>query len=87
MQECDLVGRDCLANKSSLTFDCLTSCDGIYADIVQWTDPESMGVKDIIQPLISEYETFKQNNVRHFAFDAEAEASPNIIIIRTSLNI
>ena len=75
MRKCDLEGRDCIANKSSLTFDCLTSCDGIYADIVQWTDPVSMGVRPTIQPLITEYETFKQSNVRHFEFDTKAATS------------
>ena len=70
MQKCDIQGRDCIANKSTFTFGCPTSCDGIYADIAQWTEP-----LDTIQPLISEYETFKQNNVKHFVFDTTATTS------------
>ena len=65
-----LAGRDCIANKSSLTFDCQTSCDGIYADIAKWTEP-----LDTIQPLISEYDTFKENIVRHFIFNTSSAST------------
>ena len=76
LQSCDLKGRDCIANKSSSgTFNCLTSCDGIYADVGQWHDSGALGVRDLIRPLISEYENFKQSNVMHFRFDASATSN------------
>ena len=75
MQKCDLQGRDCIAKKSHLTFGCLPSCDGIYADVSKWWDFDPFGMKELIQPLVSEYENFKQNNMRHLRFDTSAEGS------------
>ena len=46
---CDLKGRDCIENNSSKTFNCNTTCVGIYAD-VEW-------VKKDIQMVISEEKT------------------------------
>ena len=35
MSICDLKGRDCIEKNSSKTFNCNTTCVGIYAD-VEW---------------------------------------------------
>ena len=35
MHVCDAKGRDCIENNSAETFNCSTTCSGIYAD-VQW---------------------------------------------------
>ena len=75
MQKCDLQGRDCVAEKSHLTFDCLPSCDGIYADVSSWWDWDPLGLKELIEPMLSEYENFKQNNVRHIMFKSSAHDS------------
>ena len=37
MAICDVEGRDCIEKNSSKTFDCNTTCVGIYAD-VQWVE-------------------------------------------------
>ena len=36
-ENCDSKGRDCIKRKSAQTFNCNTTCQGIYAD-VQWSD-------------------------------------------------
>ena len=33
---CDAKGRDCIEKNSPKTFDCNTTCVGIYADVQQW---------------------------------------------------
>ena len=70
MQRRDFQGRDCIANKSALAFDCLPSCNGIYADTSKWWDWDPIGLKKLIQPLLSEYEKFKRSNVRHLRFNS-----------------
>ena len=34
-EKCDSKGRDCIERKSAQTFDCNTTCQGIYAE---WAD-------------------------------------------------
>ena len=77
MQLCDLHGRDCIANKSKTEFDCETSCEGIYADIVPWfdQDPDWWTLKEMIQHLVAEYTAFKLKSVRHFKLNTSS-ASP-----------
>ena len=73
MKKCNLQGRDCFQENWNATFNCQTSCQGIYADIVQWGDRgiiETM--KDMMKPLFEEYKTFKQKQIRHFGFNATA---------------
>ena len=73
MSRCDLHGRDCIANKSTLAFGCLTSCDGIYADINKWVDWDSVGsLEGTLYLILSEYEKFKQNAVKHLRFNPKA---------------
>ena len=72
MQKCDLNGRDCIANKSTLTFDCLKSCEGVYADTNSWWDWDPKSLKELIRPLLTEYENFKRKNARHFRFNSSA---------------
>ena len=45
MNKCSPEGRDCIENKSSLTFNCSTACEGIYAD-VQWVENIENQVED-----------------------------------------
>ena len=47
MAICDVKGRDCIEKNSPKTFDCNTTCIGIYAD-VQWVG------RDIEEELKSE---------------------------------
>ena len=70
---CNLKGRDCIVNNSKLTFNCSTSCDGIYADTSDWGSTWSL--TSMIQPLVSKYEEFKQRNVQHFRFNSTAVSS------------
>ena len=65
MEKCSPKGRDCIESKSRFTFNCLPSCDGIYADTEQW-DYFDWSLEDMIEPLTSEYNDFKWNNIQHF---------------------
>ena len=40
MAICDATGRDCIEKNSSKTFECNTTCTGIYAD-VEWVGKSS----------------------------------------------
>ena len=71
MEKCSSKGRDCIEEKSGFTFDCLPSCGGTYADTEAWPD-FGWSFEDMIQPLTSEYNNFKQNNVKHFRFNSTA---------------
>ena len=59
MRRCDAKGRDCIEKNSAKTFNCSTTCVGIYAD-VQWigktieetTDDEDSRVNTIETDLI-----------------------------------
>ena len=76
LHQCDLSGRDCIEKKSNQTFNCWRSCDGIYAYIYNWEyDGDWLTLKDMIEPLILEYENFKQNYVKHFRFNAKNDSS------------
>ena len=76
LPKCDLQGRDCIANKSCLSFECQKSCDGIYADTVLWYKAVDLStLEKKIQPLLSDYAIFKRNNVRHFRFNATSAST------------
>ena len=61
---------------SGLSFNCWTSCEGIYADTSQWVGRGEGEVnKEEIEPLISEYRNFKINNVQHFKFSSNATST------------
>ena len=76
IRKCDVKGRDCIEEKSNSTFNCQTPCEGIYADIDQWDDLNTMETtENVMQPIIAEYKTFKKNNVRHFKFDSSAKTT------------
>ena len=56
--------------------ECKTSGQGIYADITQWDEEYTRETtKEVIQPLITEYENLKQNNFKHVRFDSFASAT------------
>ena len=71
MEKCNPKGRDCIEEKSSFTFNCQTSCEGIYADAVLWPDFD-WSFEDMIEPLTYEYNDFKRNNVQYFRFNSTA---------------
>ena len=76
MEICGPEGRQCIQKNSANTFNCSTTCQGIYADVTQWDDIYTMEtVEDVMQPIIAEYKTFKKNNVRHFKFDSSANTT------------
>ena len=70
MKKCDSKGRDCIEEKSGLTFNCSVSCEGIYADTIKSQETKLTDVK--IQPLVAEYQDFKRNHVKHFRFNPYA---------------
>ena len=73
LKKCSVKGRDCIEEMSNATFNCQTPCEGIYADIDQWDDLNTMETtENVMQPIIAEYKNFKKNNVRHFKFDSSA---------------
>ena len=73
IKKCNGKGRDCIEEKSNSTFNCQTPCKGIYADVTQWYDWNTMEtIEDVMQPIIAEYKTFKKNNVRNVKFDSTA---------------
>ena len=52
------------------TFNCSVSCEGIYADVEWFKDNKGNGRDKLkYKRLISEYNTFKRNLVKHFKFD------------------
>ena len=56
MQVCDANGRDCIEKNSAKTFNCTTSCSGLYAD-VQWVGSDIEGeLKDDTDELKALYE-------------------------------
>ena len=124
-KRCGPVGRDCIEKKSSQTFNCSVTCDGVYADVHWITDiikeevedepvevevsgevgeelkkmqkqlvnmklvykslrkemEESFGRRgeeldrEKYVKLLSEYKSFKKNNVLHFRFNSEANST------------
>ena len=73
---CTPKGRDCVEEKSALSFNCRTSCEGIYADSGQWAAGGEADVdKEEIISLISEYKNFKLKNVKHFRFSSNATST------------
>ena len=75
MKKCGPGGRDCIEKNSAKTFNCSTTCKGMYADI-NWKvgkmgDHDEMD-KDKYIDLSSEYENFKKKNVQCFEFISQA---------------
>ena len=129
MRRCGPVGRDCIEKKSTQTFKCSVTCEGIHADVHWITDIIKEEVEDELveevevkllpgevgdelkkmqkqlsdmklmykrlrkemedsfgkrgeeldrekyMKLLSEYKSFKKNNVRHFRFNSETNSS------------
>ena len=76
MKKCDPKGRDCIEKYSAETFNCSTTCEGMYADI-SWkaTKMEDEKDKKQYEMLTFEYEKFKKENVKHFRFSSKARFS------------
>ena len=69
-------GRDCIEKYSTETFNCSTTCEGVYADI-QCTKE---GIKEEreqpqIAKLIDQYEKYKRQKIQHFVFSASANST------------
>ena len=77
MKTCGPRGRDCIEKNSVETFNCSTTCKGMFADI-SWKMGHPKGkmyfVKDEkkYEELYSEYQNFK--NVKHFIFSSGSNA-------------
>ena len=71
MKKCDPEGRDCIEKNSAETFNCSMTCKGMYADIY-WKvgKMEDEMDKEKYTELLSEYEKFKKENVKHFEFSS-----------------
>ena len=72
-EKCTPEGRDCIKEHSSESFNCSTTCEGVYAD-VQCTKE---GIKEEreqpqIAKLIDQYEKYKRQKIQHFVFNASA---------------
>ena len=81
MEICGPKGRDCIERYSTKSFNCITNCEGIYAD-VQWIEKktEEEIVKDAVDKekykiLIAEYRKFKTKIVKHFRFNSAGYSS------------
>ena len=76
MKKCTPEGRDCIENNSAETFNCSMTCEGLYADITGWKSGQVNGKdKKKYAKLRSEYQNFKEENVKHFRFSSEAHSS------------
>ena len=71
---CGPEGRDCIEENSAQTFNCIFTCEGMYAG-VNWKDGEMKNEmdKEKYNRLSSQYVNFKRNSVKHFDFKS---ASP-----------
>ena len=78
MKTCGPGGRDCIEKNSAETFNCSTTCEGMYADISQKAEmPKFDGRikgkdKKKFFELFSQYTDFKKENVNHIRFSSEA---------------
>ena len=81
MAICDITGRDCIEKNSSKTFECNTTCSGIYAD-VEWLgknieeefeddDIETNLEGKIDQELLKALILFKTEIMKHVKNDVE----------------
>ena len=74
---CDPKGRDCIERNFAKSFNCSTTCVGIYAD-VQWKKLSLEGGaedNEKYKMLVAEYRRFKENIVKHFKFNRIAHSS------------
>ena len=51
MERCDPKGRDCIEKNSAATFNCSTTCVGIYADVI----PKSRRIEGAIADVIPDH--------------------------------
>ena len=77
MKNCTPKGRDCIKKHSSKSFNCRTTCEGVYAD-VQCTEEgmkEEIEQRSQISRLINEYNKYKKKKIQHFVFNASAKST------------
>ena len=77
MKKCTPKGRDCIKKHSSKSFNCRTTCEGVYAD-VQCTEEgmkEEIEQRSQIARLINEYNKYKKRKIQHFVFNALADSN------------
>ena len=54
MDPCDAKGRDCIENNSAETFNCSTTCVGIYADVIPKSRRIEGAIADVLPDLGAE---------------------------------
>ena len=54
MERCDPKGRDCIEKNSAATFNCSTTCVGIYADVIPKSRRIEGAIADVIPDLGAE---------------------------------
>ena len=76
MKICSPEGRNCIEENSAQTFNCIFTCEGMYAG-VNWKDAEMKNVMDNekYDMLSSQYVNFKRNSVKHFEFSSAASSN------------
>ena len=76
MKKCSPEGRDCIEKNSAQTFNCSMTCNGMYAD-TNWKAAKMDDEKDRgkYADLVSEYQNFKTENVKHFKFSSESSST------------
>ena len=72
MEKCSPRGRDCIEEFATHSFDCQTTCDGIYADGEQQKDEN---FEDMAKHLMEHYEISKRKKVKHFRFNSTANST------------
>ena len=77
MDVCDEKGRDCIERSSTNTYNCSTTCVGIYADVQQEYLSSEGGAAggEQYKMLVAEYRKFKEKNVKHFKFNLSANSN------------
>ena len=76
MKKCTPEGRDCINKRSTESFNCSPTCEGVYADVQCTEEREPEERKTVkITKLINQYEKYKKQKVQHFVFDASAAST------------
>ena len=76
MKKCTPEGRDCINKRSTESFNCSPTCEGVYADVqcTEEREPEDKKQSQIAR-VIKEYEKYKRQKVQHFVFNTSAEST------------
>ena len=73
MTKCSPKGRDYIERNSAKSFNCKTTCEGIYAG-VEWGEVimNTEVDKNKYTRLLTDYKKFKKNTCQHFRFNSAA---------------